>query len=149
MPDKKDTIEPIVASFEDVVKALVSTPHSDAPEGPGKGNKEVADTSLPTANWGGLIDLGGNEIDCYVLGDGTRVLSSGSTTKAIANVERGSLQDYIGQKALNQFIDIDKINSKYDFTSKSKDNFPVKINNFQLDSFIDAKSELKSNNEEN
>lgn len=49
------------------------------------------------------------ELDCYVLDDETRVVSSGSTTKAIANVERGSLQDYIGQKALNPFIDKDKV----------------------------------------
>ena len=64
---------------------------------------------LPFAKWRGHIDLGGNQIDCYVLNDETRVLSSGSTTKAIADVERGSLQDYIGQKALNPFIDKDKV----------------------------------------
>lgn len=49
------------------------------------------------------------QLDCYVLDDGTRVLSSGSTTKAIAEVDRGSLQDYVGQKALKPFIDSDKI----------------------------------------
>ena len=37
---------------------------------------------------------------------------AGSVSKAIANVERGSLQDYVGQKALNQFIDIDKCKLK-------------------------------------
>lgn len=57
--------------------------------------KEEAD-KLPFAKWNGKIDLGGNKLDCYVLQDETRVLSSGSTTKAIANIERGSLQDYIG-----------------------------------------------------
>jgi len=36
-----------------------------------------------------------DELGCYVLDDGKRVLSSSSTTKAIANIERGSLQDYI------------------------------------------------------
>lgn len=66
-------------------------------------------TLLPFAKWRGKIDLGGNELDCYVLNDEKRVLSSGSTSKAIANVERGSLQDYIGQKSLNPFIDKDKI----------------------------------------
>lgn len=64
---------------------------------------------LPFAKWRGQIDLGGNYLDCYVLSNGFRVLSSGSTTKAIANVDRGSLQDYIGQKALNPFIDKEKI----------------------------------------
>lgn len=70
--------------------------------------KEDAE-KLPFAKWKGKIDLGGNNLDCYVLQDETRVLSSGSTTKAIANIERGSLQDYIGQKALNPFIDKEKI----------------------------------------
>ena len=37
------------------------------------------------------------------------MLSSSSTTKAIANIERGSLQDYIGKKTLNPFIEKDKI----------------------------------------
>ncbi|GBQ90842.1 P63C domain-containing protein [Gluconobacter albidus] len=69
--------------------------------------EEIA--TLPFAKWKGKLDLGGNELDCYVLGDGRRVVSSGSTTKAIANIERGSLQDYIGQKALNPFINLEKI----------------------------------------
>jgi len=109
MPDDKKDIEPIDAAFDDVAKAMVAASDDDARDNPGKGNREVADASLPIATWRGIIDLGGNEIDCYVLEDGTRVLSSGSTTKAIANVERGSLQDYVGQKTLNPYIDIEKI----------------------------------------
>jgi hypothetical protein len=94
----------------DAAKGIVVADESaEFAEGPGKGNREIADPSLPVAEWSGKLDLGGNEIDCYVLADGTRVLSSGSTTKAIAQVDRGSLQDYAGQKALNQFINIDKI----------------------------------------
>lgn len=61
------------------------------------------------ARWRGSLDLAGNDLDCYVLEDGTRVLSSGSATKAIAEIDRGSLQDYAGQKALNPFINIEKI----------------------------------------
>ena len=108
MADK--IIEPIDGDFDAVAKAMVSPAGGDnVVEGPGKGNRDVADADLPSAQWRGKLDLGGNEIDCYVLGDGTRVLSSGSATKAIANVDRGSLQDYVGQKALNSFIDIEKI----------------------------------------
>ena len=109
MVDDKDRIQPIAADFDDVAKAMVSPRKDATPDAPGKGNKEIADPSLPSAKWRGMLDLGGNEIDCYVLSDGTRVLSSGSTTKAIADVERGSLQDYVGQKALNPYIDIEKI----------------------------------------
>lgn len=99
MPREPDEIDPIEASFEEVVDRVVGIKDL---------TQEELDT-LPFAKWRGKIDLGGNELDCYVLSDETRVLSSGSTTKAIANIERGSLQDYIGQKALNPFIDRDKI----------------------------------------
>jgi len=80
---------------------------SDLPHIKKMSNEEVS--KLPFAKWRGQIDLGGEELDVYVLNDETRVLSSGSTTKALANVERGSLQDYIGQKALNAFIDKEKV----------------------------------------
>ena len=59
----------------------------------------------PRGTKGKRVDV----LDCYVLNDETRVIASGSTTKAIADVERGSLQEYIGQKSLNPFIDKDKI----------------------------------------
>ncbi len=97
--NKDDNIEPIEADFDEVVSKIVRAD-----------NLQIIDTEkLPFAKWRGQIDLGGNDLDCYVLDDETRVLSSGSTTKAIANVERGSLQDYIGQKALKPFINKDKI----------------------------------------
>ncbi|MGJ8617687.1 MAG: P63C domain-containing protein [Sulfitobacter sp.] len=99
MVKKPDTIEPIGDSFDAVVNKVVGI--KDMPQ------EEI--DKLPFAKWRGKIDLGGAELDCYVLNDETRVVSSGSTTKAIANVERGSLQDYIGQKALNPFIDKEKV----------------------------------------
>lgn len=99
MPKKPDVVEPISDSLENVVDKVIGI-KDISPE-------ELA--QLPFAKWRGKIDLGGNDIDCYVLSDGTRVLSSGSTTKAIANVERGSLQDYIGQKALNPYINHEKV----------------------------------------
>ena len=99
MAKKPDIIEPIEASFDAVVNKVAGI--KDIPQ------EEI--DKLPFAKWRGKIDLGGAELDCYVLNDETRVVSSGSTTKAIANVDRGSLQDYIGQKALNPFIDKDKV----------------------------------------
>ena len=106
--DKKDLIEPIDASFDDVVGKIVA--FDDNPvQGPGKGNKEVADPDLPQAQWKGQIDLGGAKIDCYVLDDGTRLLASSSAAMAISEVDRANLKDYAGQKALNPFIDIEKI----------------------------------------
>lgn len=103
MPQSKDKIiDPILDTMENVVTAVISSDNTSQYESP----KQL---TSPFAQWRGKIDLGGNEIDCYVLDTKQRVLSSGSVSKAIANVDRGSLQDYAGQKALNQFIDIEKI----------------------------------------
>lgn len=101
------TIEPIEADFDAVTEAMVAS--KDKNQGPGKGNKEVADPNLPAAQWRGQIDLGGADIDCYVLQDGTRLLASSSAATAISEVDRANLQDYAGQKALKPFINIDKI----------------------------------------
>ena len=107
MPKKQKVIEPIDASFDDVVDGIVEAEGDKLSNIKNMPPEEIE--KLPFAKWRGKIDLGGKELDCYVLSDGKRVISSGSTTKAIANVERGSLQDYIGQKTLNPFIDKDKI----------------------------------------
>lgn len=110
MSRKADKIEPIDAAFDAVADKIVgASPPNDPSSFHIKDMPQSEIDKLPFAKWKGQIDLGGNKIDCYVLSDEMRVLSSGSTTKAIANVERGSLQDYIGQKALNPFIDKDKI----------------------------------------
>ncbi|NOR63801.1 MAG: hypothetical protein GQ535_15090 [Rhodobacteraceae bacterium] len=88
---------------------MVALGNKNPKPGPGKGNKEFADPNLPVAQWRGQIDLGGAEIDCYVLPDGTRLLASSSAAMAISEVDRANLKDYAGQKALNPFIDIEKI----------------------------------------
>lgn len=107
MAKNKKTTEPINEEFEDV--AMVTADNEKKNQGPGKGNKEFADPSLPVAQWRGQIDLGGAEIDCYVLPDGTRLLASTSAAMAISEVDRANLKDYAGQKTLNPFIDINKI----------------------------------------
>ena len=87
----------------------ITADKNESNQGPGKGNKEFADPTLPVAQWRGQIDLGGAEIDCYVLPDGTRLLASTSAAMAISEVDRANLKDYAGQKTLNPFIDINKI----------------------------------------
>lgn len=109
MAEDKKTIEPIEGTFDDVAGAMVNVEDSAATQGPGKGNKEFADPSLPVAQWRGQIDLGGAQIDCYVLPDGTRLLASSSAAMAISEVDRANLKDYAGQKALKPYISIDKI----------------------------------------
>ena len=58
MAKDKTEIEPIDANFEDVAKAMVAPPEDAPTQGPGKGNKEVADPDLPVAKWRGQIDCG-------------------------------------------------------------------------------------------
>lgn len=111
--DEKDDIQQLIepiedGSFDEVAGAMVFQEQTPPQYGIKNMPQEEID-KLPFAKWRGEIDLGGDKLDCYVLQDETRVLSSGSTTKAIANVERGSLQDYIGQKSINPFIDKEKI----------------------------------------
>lgn len=110
MAEDRKTIDPINEEFEDV--AMVTADKEKQNQRPGKGNKEFADDTLPVAQWRGQIDLGGVEIDCYVLPDGTRLLASSSAAMAISEVDRANLKDYAGQKALNPFIDINKILSE-------------------------------------
>lgn len=58
----------------------------------------------PFAKFRGQIELGGDPVDCYVLDNGDRVISLRSTIKAMADVDSGSLGDYIGVKSLNAYI---------------------------------------------
>ncbi len=63
----------------------------------------------PFAKWKGAINLGGENIDCYVLDTGERVIALRATVKAIADVDSSALADYIGAKALKPFINSELI----------------------------------------
>lgn len=89
MPDdKKDLIEPIDASFEDVVGALA----------PRMAPSDVIPAGMPFAKWRGKIDLGGDELDVYVLDTEDRVIALRSAVKSIANADSGDLAKFIGVK---------------------------------------------------
>ena len=80
MPKKADVIEPIDASLEQVTDKIFGI--KDMPQ------EEI--DKLPFAKWRGKLDLGGHELDVYVLNDETRVLSSGSTTEVLPDPWTGS-----------------------------------------------------------
>jgi hypothetical protein len=63
----------------------------------------------PFAKYKGLLNLGGTEIECYVLDSGQRVLSLRGAVNLIANSEGGSLGNYIGIDGLKTLIDKDLI----------------------------------------
>lgn len=63
----------------------------------------------PYAQWPGTIDLGGDNIDCYVLDTGERVLALRSAIRAISGADSGNLGNYIGVAALKPFINSDLV----------------------------------------
>lgn len=100
MPDeKKDVIEPIDATFDDVVEAIAprATPSDVIPGG------------MPFAKWRGKIDLGGDELDVYVLDTEDRVIALRSAVRSIANADSGDLAKFIGVNSLKPFINSDLI----------------------------------------
>lgn len=63
----------------------------------------------PFAKWRGKIDLGGDELDVYVLDTGQRVISTRAAIKSITSTDSGNLGNYIGISALKPFINSDLI----------------------------------------
>jgi hypothetical protein len=66
----------------------------------------------PFAKYRGELMLGKAPIDCYVIDTGERVISMRATVKAIADVDGGSLGDYIGVQSLKTFINPTEVLSK-------------------------------------
>ena len=101
-PSKTELEEPITidATPDELARAAV-TPIQDS---------SVAavvepNPRLPFAKWRGKIDLGGDELDVYVLNTGDRVIALRSAIKSISGVVSGNLGSYVGIVALKPFID--------------------------------------------
>ncbi|MCD4676955.1 MAG: helix-turn-helix domain-containing protein [Desulfobacula sp.] len=58
----------------------------------------------PFAKFIGKLELGNDQIDCYVLDTKERVISMGTTVKALAKTKSADLAEYIGVKALKPYI---------------------------------------------
>lgn len=63
----------------------------------------------PFAKWRGQIDLGGDELDVYVLDTGDRVISLRSAVKSIAEADSGDLAKFTGVSSLKSYINNDLI----------------------------------------
>ena len=70
---------------------------------------EGAAMASPFAKWRGRIDLGGDELDVYVLDTGDRVISLRSAVKSIADAGSGDLAKFIGVSSLKSYINNDLI----------------------------------------
>jgi hypothetical protein len=68
------------------------------------------------AKHAGSLDLGGSDLDVYVLSNGSRVISLNKVVKAITDKEGGNLGEYIGVSSLKEFIDKDLVlGESYEF----------------------------------
>ena len=103
-PSKAELEEPIVidATPDELAQAAV-TPIQDSIVAA----VVVPNANLPFAKWRGKIDLGGDELDVYVLNTGDRMIALRSAIKSMSGVVSGNLGSYIGVVALKPFIDSD------------------------------------------
>ncbi|MDA7013572.1 P63C domain-containing protein [Pseudomonas cerasi] len=69
----------------------------------------VLSSSLPFAKWRGKIDLGGDELDVYVLNTQSRVIALRSAIKSISNTESGNLGAYIGVSSIKPYVNSELI----------------------------------------
>ncbi len=63
----------------------------------------------PFAKWRGKLDLGGDELDVYVLDTGDRVIALRSAVRSIASADSGDLAKFIGVSSLTPFINIELV----------------------------------------
>ncbi len=70
---------------------------------------EASSLTSPFAKWRGEIDLGGDELDVYVLDTGERVISTRAAVKSFSSTDSGNLGNYIGVAALKSYINSDLI----------------------------------------
>lgn len=100
MAKETGNIQPIEASFDALADVIVG---ADA-------QREVVDpANLPFAKWRGKIDLGGDELDVYVLNTEDRVIALRSAIRSMSGTDSGNLGSYVGVSALKPFIDSDLI----------------------------------------
>lgn len=64
---------------------------------------------LPEVKHKGIGELGGHEIECYVLSNGDRVLSYRQCVQLITGKDNSQVGDYIGVDSLKSLIDKDKV----------------------------------------
>lgn len=77
-----------------------------------------AEPETPTAQWAGVLQIGENELPCYVLDDGRRVISrTGATRSLTGRMGRsGDLESYIRVGALQGYLPPDFADQMIEFT---------------------------------
>src|ERR1035437_3070242 len=70
----------------------------------------VPERRLPVALYKGALDLLGEEIPCYVLDTGQRVIGRTAYTETLTGIKGGGgLEKYLGVSSLKSFINMDEV----------------------------------------
>jgi hypothetical protein len=70
----------------------------------------------PRAEWAGVLSLGENELPCYVLSDGRRVISRTGATASLTGRGSGNLESYIRIGPLQSYLPVDFTDHMIEFT---------------------------------
>lgn len=95
---------------------LVAVPDPPAPEG----------RQTPTAEWAGVLPIGDNELPCYVLNDGRRVISRTGATTSLTGRRGGDLESYISVGPLQGYLPPDFADHMIEFTLQGVTNKTVR-----------------------
>lgn len=81
---------------------------------------------LPEAKYRGVLKLADDELPCYVLDNGERVISRIGATEFLTGIKGGGgLENYLGAKRLKPFIDLDLTVEKFvEFRLRDVENLP-------------------------
>ena len=82
--------------------------------------------ATPMARWAGVLQIGDNELPCYVLDDGRRVISRTGATTSLTGRRGGDLESYIGVTALQGYLPADFADQMIEFTIQGVKNKTVR-----------------------
>jgi transcriptional regulator with XRE-family HTH domain len=108
---EKGIKEPTEEHKDKLAKVLSCTIYDLFPDLPLPETPELPPMESPFAKYKGKLLLGANEIDCYVLDTGERVISLSATVRALTGTNHGQLKGYLGVDALQGYLDLATIDS--------------------------------------
>lgn len=82
--------------------------------------------AMPTAKWAGVLQIGDNELPCFVLDDGRRVISRTGATTSLTGRRGGDLESYITVSALDGYLPTDFADNMIGFTIQGVKNKTVR-----------------------
>jgi P63C domain len=80
----------------------------------------------PTAEWAGVLPIGDNELPCYVLNDGRRVISRTGATASLTGRGSGNLESYIRVSPLQPYLPADFADHMIEFSLQGVTNKTVR-----------------------